>query len=236
MHCDSIMFLLSLLKTSRMNLVTTGDGSHTLFIPGLNEHYHSTFGAITESVHVFIRAGLELLAERQEISVLEVGFGTGLNALLTCMFAVNHRIKVIYHALEKFPVDAGLAKKLNYASLLSPALDAKNLFADIHGASWNTISILHSCFHLHKIHDDLLTFQPGFHYDLIFFDAFAPDKQPEMWTQDIFSRLYKKLNPDGIITTYCVKGDVKRKLKSAGFRIEKLPGPPGKREILRGMK
>lgn len=236
MHCDSIMFLLSLPKSSCMQLTTTLDGSHTLFIPRLKEHYHSTFGAITESRHVFIKAGLETLGERPEISVLEVGFGAGLNALLSCMFALDHSIKVTYHALEKFPIDTLLAKKLNYASFFSPALNPEGLFSDVHDAAWNAITIIHPCFHLHKIRDDLVTFQPGFHYDLIFFDAFAPDKQPEMWTRAIFSRLFKNLNADGMLTTYCVKGVVKRRLRSAGFHIEKLPGPPGKREMLRGKK
>ncbi len=219
-----------------MQLVTTHDGSHTLYVPHLDEHYHSTFGAITESRHVFIDAGLYCRMAGPEISVLEVGFGTGLNALLTCIAARDKKVKVTYHTLEKFPVDSVMTEKLNYASSLPQAPDAENLFAGIHQASWNEKTIIHPFFHLHKILDDLADFQPVFQYDLVYFDAFSPDKQPEMWTQAIFNRLYKGLNPDGILITYCVKGTVKRMLKTAGFLIEKLPGPPGKREILRGKK
>lgn len=219
-----------------MQLATTRDGSHTLYVPHLDEHYHSTYGAITESRHVFLDAGLLRRMEGPEVSVLEIGFGTGLNALLTFITARDKQVKVTYHALEKFPVDLVLVEQLNYASLLPRVPDAESLFASIHRASWNETTILHPFFYLHKIRDDLADFQPEFKYDLIFFDAFAPEKQPEMWTQDIFNRLYKNLRPDGIITTYCVKGTVKRMLKTAGFRIEKLPGPPGKREMLRGTK
>jgi tRNA U34 5-methylaminomethyl-2-thiouridine-forming methyltransferase MnmC len=219
-----------------MQLVTTGDGSHTLYLPRLDEHYHSTYGAIQESMHVFIQAGLFCLLERPMISVLEIGFGTGLNALLACMTAREYRKEITYHTLEKFPVDARITGKLNYPALLSAAMDPAGLFAGIHSAPWNTTVIIHPCFQIHKIMDDLLTFQPDFQYDLIFFDAFAPGKQPEMWSPEIFTRLHKNLNPEGIITTYCAKGEVQRMLKAAGFRIEKLPGPPGKREILRGRK
>jgi tRNA U34 5-methylaminomethyl-2-thiouridine-forming methyltransferase MnmC len=174
--------------------------------------------------------------EGPEVSVLEIGFGTGLNALLTCITARAKQVRVTYHALEKFPVDLVLVEKLNYTSQLPDVPDAERLFAGIHQASWNETTILHPFFYLHKIQDDLADFQPDFKYDLVFFDAFAPEKQPEMWTQDIFNRLYKNLGPEGLLTTYCVKGTVKRMLKSAGFRIEKLPGPPGKREMLRGTK
>lgn len=219
-----------------MHLVTTRDGSHTLYVPHLDEHYHSTYGAITESRHVFMDAGLLCRIEGPEVSVLEIGFGTGLNALLTCIIARDKQVKVTYHALEKFPVEMTLVEKLNYASMLPQVPDAESLFAGIHKASWNETAILHPFFYLHKMQDDLADFHPEFEYDLVFFDAFAPEKQPEMWTQDIFNRLYKNLGPDGILTTYCVKGTVKRMLKTAGFRIEKLPGPPGKREMLRGTK
>ncbi|MBN1789017.1 MAG: tRNA (5-methylaminomethyl-2-thiouridine)(34)-methyltransferase MnmD [Bacteroidales bacterium] len=219
-----------------MQLVTTRDGSHTLYVPHLDEHYHSTYGAITESRHVFIDAGFLYRTDGPKISVLEVGFGTGLNALLTCITARDKQVKVTYHALEKFPVDLVLAEKLNYTSRLPNVPDAESFFAGIHQASWNATTMVHPFFYLHKIRDDLTDFQPEFMYDLVFFDAFAPEKQPEMWTQDIFNRLYNNLSQDGILTTYCVKGTVKRMLKTAGFRIEKLPGPPGKREMLRGTK
>jgi tRNA U34 5-methylaminomethyl-2-thiouridine-forming methyltransferase MnmC len=219
-----------------MQLVITGDGSHTLYIPELNEHYHSTYGAITESMHVFIKAGLGFLSSKKQVSVFEVGFGTGLNALLTCMAAIEGGTSIIYYALENTPVDYKVVSRLNYAAILSPRLNLQNLFIAIHQAPWNKTSNIHPYFQLHKINDSLIGFIPDFTYDLIFFDAFAPEKQSEMWTSSIFKRLYDGLNPGGIITTYCVKGTVKRMMKQAGFVIEKLPGPPGKREILRGVK
>jgi tRNA U34 5-methylaminomethyl-2-thiouridine-forming methyltransferase MnmC len=223
-------------KIFNMQLVITGDGSHTLFVPGINEHYHSTFGAYTESMHVFIKAGLECFAAKEHVTVFEVGFGTGLNALLTCLAAMKERKNIIYYALEKNPVDNEVVTRLNFMAYLSPDPDHQQLFMNLHQAPWNTTSIINQSFQIHKIHSSLIGFQPDFNYDLIFFDAFAPEKQPEMWTQEIFNRLYLNLNTGGILTTYCVKGTVKRMLKEAGFVIEKLPGPKGKREMLRGKK
>jgi len=220
-----------------MQLVITDDGSHTLFVPSMDEHYHSTFGAINESMHVFVRNGLNFIAEKtKEFSILEVGFGTGLNALLTCITAIENQLKVTYYTIEKYPIDATITGKLNYPALLSSKQNPERLFNSIHQASWNEMTVVHPNFHLYKIQDDITTFQPGFNYDIIFYDAFAPEKQPEMWTRSIFTSLYKHLKPGGILTTYCVKGLVKRMLKSVGFSIEKLPGPRGKREMLRGKK
>ena len=219
-----------------MELVITGDGSHTLYIPELNEHYHSTFGAVTESMHVFIKAGLGFLSNKRQVTVFEVGFGTGLNALLTCMAAIEQKSSFTYYAIEKNPLDIEVAGKLNYTPILSHRLNSQTLFLAIHQAPWNKTSIINPYFQLHKIHGSLIGFLPDFTYDVIFFDAFSPEKQPEMWTPEIFKKLYLNLNPGGVLTTYCVKGAVKRMLKDAGFVIEKLPGPPGKREMLRGVK
>jgi tRNA U34 5-methylaminomethyl-2-thiouridine-forming methyltransferase MnmC len=219
-----------------MQLVVTGDGSHTFFVPELKEHYHSTYGALTESMHVFIQSGLLYLDNKKEIVVLEIGFGTGLNALLTCMAVLDRQLKIVYHTLEKYPVDPCLIRDLNYPALFAPDPLPGKLFIGIHEAPWNITVALYPGFSLHKIQADLVTFHPDFMYDLVFFDAFAPDKQPELWKAEIFERLYNNLNPGGVFTTYCVKGAVKNMLKAAGFKIEKLPGPPGKREILRGIK
>jgi tRNA U34 5-methylaminomethyl-2-thiouridine-forming methyltransferase MnmC len=219
-----------------MQLVVTGDGSHTLYVPTINEHYHSTYGALTESRHVFIHAGLEYLRDRKQVSVFEVGFGTGLNALLTCTAAIEGKINMMYYAIENNPVDVAVACRLNYANMLAPHLHPEITYRALHQAPWDTTSFVHPCFQLHKIHDSLIDFIPDFSYDLIYFDAFSPEKQPELWTAEIFKKLYQKLNPGGLITTYCVKGSVKRILKETGFKVEKLPGPPGKREILRGVK
>jgi tRNA U34 5-methylaminomethyl-2-thiouridine-forming methyltransferase MnmC len=219
-----------------MQLVVTGDGSRTFYLPALDEHYHSKFGALTESLHVFIQSGLLYLTERKEIGVLEIGFGTGLNALLTFRAAAKQQLKIFYHALEKYPINTSLIKDLNYPALFASDPLSREIFDVIHETPWNTTISLNPGFRLHKIQEDLITFDPGFRYDVIYFDAFAPDKQPELWSAGIFERLYNNLNPGGVFITYCVKGTVKRLLKSAGFRIEKLPGPPGKREILRGIK
>ena len=218
-------------------IVLTDDGSHTLFIPELNEHYHSTYGALTESLHVFIRSGLDCFAGRNEISIFETGFGTGLNALLTALSAVKLGMKVWYFALEKYPVDPQIVKQLNYSQLLkNTENDVERLFSAIHEADWERMTEIHPFFHLKKMKGDMCSFIPDAIYDLVYFDAFAPDKQPEMWTGEIMKRLVLAMKPGGIFTTYCVKGSVKRILKDCGLTVEKLPGPPGKREILRARK
>jgi tRNA U34 5-methylaminomethyl-2-thiouridine-forming methyltransferase MnmC len=218
-------------------LVITGDGSHTLFIPELNEHYHSTFGALTESLHVFVRSGLDCFAGSSEISIFEAGFGTGLNALLTALYAVRMGMKVWYFAIEKYPVNPLMVAQLNYPHLLKDAEnDAKELFSAIHNSDWETMTEIHPFFHLKKMKGDMCFFIPDANYDLVYFDAFAPDKQPEMWTGEVLHRLAQAMRPGGIFTTYCVKGSVKRILKECGLTVEKLPGPPGKREILRARR
>jgi tRNA U34 5-methylaminomethyl-2-thiouridine-forming methyltransferase MnmC len=219
-----------------MNLVITGDGSHSIYLPGCNEHYHSSYGAITESLHVFIRSGLHCFPSHADVSILEIGFGTGLNALLTCVDCIAQKRTIRYHALEKYPLDHSIISQLNYPSLLNPDQQPERLFNDMHRLPWNEMHEVAPGFRLQKIQDDLLRWKPDFSYNLIYFDAFAPEKQPEMWTGEIFTMLSKCLDPGGILVTYCVKGLVKQMLRKAGFSIEKLPGPPGKREILRARK
>jgi tRNA U34 5-methylaminomethyl-2-thiouridine-forming methyltransferase MnmC len=217
-----------------MELVITGDGSHTLNVPELHEHYHSTFGAITESSHVFIEAGLKMVASKPQIVIFEIGFGTGLNALLSFLYAVENNLEILYYSIEISPISIAIADSLNYPRLLKDKVSARHLFHALHEAPWDQVVNLCEHVQLYKIHDDFTVFSPTFKCDLIYFDAFGPEKQPGMWTLDIFKSLYHCMNPGGIITTYCVKGDIKRRLKLAGFNIEKLPGPPGKREMLRG--
>ncbi len=215
-------------------LKISDDGSHTLFVPGLNEHYHSTHGALQESRHVFIETGLKKSAEKNSsINLLEVGFGTGLNALLTMLEAKLLRLKINYMALEPFPLNPEIYNRLNYGPLLSAAGE----FAAIHDSAWDFPASLSENFILEKrngLLQDLLLI-PGY-FQLLYFDAFSPEVQPEMWTEQIFSKLFACLSPGGILVTYCCKGTVKRAMKSAGFSLEKLPGPPGKREILRATK
>ena len=219
-----------------IELEITGDGSHTLFVPSINEHYHSTYGAITETMHVYIDAGLRACL-KSTVNILEIGFGTGLNAFLSLLDAEKTARAVFYTSVERYPLPADKVKKLNYASLIQPS--ATNLFNKLHDSEWETAVKITPHFTLQKrkidfSKSDEIAFNSDF--DVIFFDAFAPEKQPEMWTQTIFDSIFALCNPHAIITTYCAKGIVRRMLQSAGFTVERLPGPPGKREMLRGRK
>jgi len=216
---------------------TTADGSHTLYVPALNEHYHSTNGAIQESELVFIHNGLHHLAAcLKEINILEVGFGTGLNALLTVLEAKKQKRKINYVAVEPQPVDAEILEKLNFASVIG-STEAEGYYKKLHEANWTYPVFLSDYFILSKIQAKLeeITLRDE-QFNLIFFDAFGPDVQPELWNEEIFARLFKCLKTGGILVTYSCKGTVKRALKAAGFTIEKLPGPIGKREVLRAVK
>lgn len=210
--------------------IRTKDGSHTLFSEAAGEHYHSVFGAVQESEHIFIRAGLEAKQAFPEVlQILEIGFGTGLNALLSLKWAEKHRQQVQYLGIEAFPLAASVLKQLNYAEILQ--MD-QNVFLQMHRNTTQQQITLH--FSLQVLHDRLRDFLPEkdrFH--VVFFDAFSPDSQPEMWTEEGFVKLHDVLIPGGTLVTYSCKGIVKRALKAAGFSLEKLPGPPGKREFLR---
>ncbi len=221
----------------KTKLITTEDGSHSLYVPHIDEHYHSTHGAIQESCHVYISAGLGA-CELQHVKVLEIGFGTGLNAFLTLLRSQKTNIQIHYTSLEFYPLPIEQAKQLNYAQQLTDDVNAP-LFMALHHAGWGVKVEITPSFILHKIKTDFTNphnINTLSHFDVIYFDAFAPEKQPEMWTQQIFDTLFSLSNPNAIITTYCAKGVVRRMLQSAGFVVERLPGPPGKREILRGRK
>ncbi len=216
-------------------LVITKDGSHTLFVPDLNEHYHSIFGAIQESRHVFIREGLNNF-NRKSISIFEIGLGTGLNAMLTLLEAVRNNFRIEYFAIEKYPLDIETVYKLNYPELLKLNEKQKELFYTIHKAEWEKEITLSKNFRLTKIKNDITEFTIPFLYDIVYFDAFAPGKQPEMWSIEVFQKIYSNLNRGGILTTYCSRGGVKRTLMSIGYQVESIPGPRGKREITRAHK
>lgn len=215
-------------------LKTTQDGSSTLFVPELNEHYHSTHGALQESLHVFVASGLDA---RQEsvLHVLEYGFGTGLNAWLTAIAAEKSGKTVHYTGLEKYPVLAEEVAKLNYPQLSGLENEA-GLFQKIHGAVWETEVPITPNFTLHKLKTDMAFFKAESQFHLIYFDAFAPEKQPELWTAEVFEQAYHALKKGGSLVSYCAKGQFKRDLKQAGFLVEPLPGPPGKREMTRAIK
>jgi tRNA U34 5-methylaminomethyl-2-thiouridine-forming methyltransferase MnmC len=213
-------------------LQVTEDGSHTFFLPEMDEHYHSTHGAIQESNHVFLNAGL-FASLIQRWKIFEVGFGTGLNALLTAMAAIQQKRICNYTTVEMYPLSLEDAFRLNYPEILGDT----SLFQKIHEASWNEKVQISDYFYLNKIHADFTKMElPENQFSVIYFDAFAPGKQEEMWQEKLFSALYNSLKNEGIFVTYSAKGAVRRMMQQVGFRVERLPGPPGKQEMLRGRK
>jgi tRNA U34 5-methylaminomethyl-2-thiouridine-forming methyltransferase MnmC len=211
----------------------TKDGSPTLFVESFDEHYHSIHGALQESLHVFIKMGLEHVSENS-LSILEIGFGTGLNAWLTAL-KLTESTKVSYHAIEKYPVNQEEIEALNYDQLAKSDEEAK-LFHAMHHAPWEADVRIKPNFILKKLKMAIENIQTTNTYNLIYFDAFAPSAQPELWTETIFSAMFDALKPGGTLVTYCAKGQVKRNMKAVGFTIERLPGPPGKREMTRATK
>ncbi|MFY9151400.1 MAG: tRNA (5-methylaminomethyl-2-thiouridine)(34)-methyltransferase MnmD [Prolixibacteraceae bacterium] len=212
----------------------TEDGSHTIYLPELDEHYHSIHGAIQESQHIYINQGL-LQVQKTEINILEIGFGTGLNAYLTYCHSHN-RIKVHYYSLEKFPLTVQEYSKLNYPETLFP--ENQSVFELMHQSDWDSEAAISKDFKLIKLRADLLSFKfdPLPQFDLVYYDAFAPVKQPEMWTDELLEKVANSVKKDGIFVTYCAKGSVRRALIGFGFHMERIPGPIGKKEILRGKK
>ncbi|MDR0612018.1 MAG: tRNA (5-methylaminomethyl-2-thiouridine)(34)-methyltransferase MnmD [Dysgonamonadaceae bacterium] len=210
----------------KIEIQLTADGSPTLFLPEMDEHYHSVNGAVRESQHVYIEAGFKQ-CRKSEIHVLEMGFGTGLNVLLTALEAENQKIKVFYTGLEKFPLPAKITDRLNYSETA--------LFRAIHLAEWEKSVPVNPYLYLKKIRTDFRDFNFPDKYDVVYYDAFAPDKQPGVWSSELFDRIFSSMNRGGIITTYCAKGNVRRMMQQAGFAVERIPGPPGKREMLRAV-
>lgn len=222
-----------------VQLIETEDGSHSLYVPSLNETYHSFHGAIRESQHVFIQTGLNhwiVENPKKNVRILEVGFGTGLNALLSFDYALTNGVNIFYHTLEPCPLEATLVKQLNYPAFLANN-SLEHYFQEIHAASWNTPVQLESCFTIQKELGKLQSFETANEsFDIVFFDAFAPNKQAELWTLESLKKVYECLGHGGVLVTYCAKGQLKRDLKSLGFEVETLPGPPGKKEMVRGIK
>lgn len=211
----------------------TADGSHTIAIPGMQVTYHSKHGAIEESKHVFIEAGLYYPDKhRKKLSVLEMGFGTGLNALLTAIEAQQNNIDIQYHAIEAYPLSSEEKSALNHGALLNQ----ETIFQQLHDAPWNQPVLVHPYFSLHKHYSTLQSFQHIQAFDVIYYDAFAPSAQPELWTVTVFQQLLNLLTPGGLLVTYCSKGDVRRAMTVAGFHVTKIPGPPGKREMVRAFR
>jgi len=216
-------------------VIITKDGSHSISIPEMNVTYHSIHGAIQESKHVFIEAGLryasELFNRLGPLHILEVGFGTGLNALLTLIEADKIKMNVHYSALELYPLTQQEYNFLNYCEALNVSL--QNVFEQLHECVWEKEAHILPNFSLFKTNQSLLNFTTDQFYDLVYFDAFAPSSQPELWTKQVFEKLYAMMSSNGILVTYCSKGDVRRAMQSAGFAVEKIRGPVGKREMIR---
>jgi len=281
-----------------IKLEKTADGSFTLYVPDLDEHYHSVNGAVAESQHVYILAGLSHYINtyfqknqpdnkecKDEIQLLEFGFGTGLNAFLTALEAEKKKIRIIYTALEKFPLSQEITNQLNYGIALKEpchcgldpqsratpchcgldpqsratpchcGLDPQSqdstqlyyheiprqarddsLYQKIHKTNWESQVEITTYFTLEKKEINFLDFDFPNHYDIVYYDAFAPDKQPEVWSQELFNKLFSAMNPGGVLTTYCAKGTVRRMMKQAGFYVERIQGAAGKREMLRSFK
>jgi len=222
------------IKIEALNkIVTTGDGSHTIYVPEINEHYHSIHGAVQESEFIFIKNGLDL-CNTDPVCIFEVGFGTGLNALLTSVKAFGQRRSVFYTAIEKDPLDKNTISLLNHHNFAGE--NGKEIFERIHGAGWGVMSRISPYFSIHKIKGDMLTEKITGNYDLIYFDAFGPDKQPGIWAREILAKISEATVKGGIFVTYSSKGEVKRNLNACGFKVNVTEGPPGKRHIIRAIK
>jgi tRNA U34 5-methylaminomethyl-2-thiouridine-forming methyltransferase MnmC len=218
-----------------MQIINTSDGSHTIYLPEMNEQYHSLNGAITESNYVYIDNGYNFHPCKIP-KVFEVGFGTGLNCLLTALQAEKDKRPTFYIAIEKYPLEKNVTRLLNFGQLIS--VEAQHIFEKIHDCNWNEVVSISKNFSLLKIKADLIDYNLTQieNCNVIYFDAFGPDKQPEMWTPLIFNKISSLTAAGGVLVTYSAKGEVRRELATSGFEMERLPGPPGKIHMLRGIK
>jgi len=224
----------------KIELITTEDGSHSLYVPDMNETYHSFHGAVQESRHVFIKMGLDAHLEGNKnneiIDVLEVGLGTGLNALLCAQWAFENKKKINMVSLEAYPIDMELVKQLNYAKLLNTH-QAQQWFQDIHAGEWEESLEIHDKFELKKVEAKVEEYSlPDNNFDVVFYDAFAPNKQAELWEIEVLEKVFKAQSAQSLFVTYCAKGQLKRDLRTLGYDVETLQGPPGKKEMVRGRK
>ena len=210
-------------------LVITNDGSHSLFVPKINECYHSRHGSIVEAEHVFIKNGL-LAEKNKHLNILEIGFGTGLNALLTAKKAKQKNLYISYHAIELYPVAKKEYTQLNFSELIG--IKKENLI-QLHEAKWEEACKINNNFTLTKNNISAEKYETNTRFDIIYYDAFSPEKQPELWNESIFKKMHHFLKEDGFLVTYCAKGIVRRTLKAVGFEVISLDGPPGKRQMTR---
>jgi len=216
-------------------VIITHDGSSSIYLPDWDEHYHSIHGAIQEAYHVFIKNGFSLFNDQKKIELLEIGFGTGLNALITLIEGEKSNVNINYTGIEAYPVSLEEMKQLNYLALL----DAKNKeleFVKMHEGNWEEELMISEAFYLTKKQQKFQDFSEKNKFNLIYFDAFGARVQPELWTETIFEQMFQALLEGGVLVTYAAKGSVRRGMLASGFEVEKLPGPPGKREMLRAIK
>lgn len=221
----------------KRRIITTSDGSKTIQIEDWDEQYHSIHGAIQESQHVFIKTGLHhflKLFSPTHLNILEIGFGTGLNAFLTALEADKKGVKIHYEGVEAYPVLAEELSQLNYATLIAP--DKHPLFDTLHTVSWEELHLITSLFSLKKRQQFFSDITDKNAFNIIYFDAFGARVQPDLWTEAIFKCMFNALNSNGVLVTYAAKGSVRRAMQAVGFVVERLEGPPGKREMLRATK
>ncbi|MCL6265208.1 tRNA (5-methylaminomethyl-2-thiouridine)(34)-methyltransferase MnmD [Flagellimonas myxillae] len=218
----------------KRRIIKTADGSKTIQIEDWNEQYHSKHGAVQEAYHVFIEHGLRMF-DTPKLNILEIGFGTGLNALITLMESQTRNQKISYVGVEAYPVSTEEVEALGYCAQLDADI-FEPAFKRMHSSPWEEQIAITEHFQLLKQQKDFKEIVDSNMFNLIYFDAFGARVQPELWTEDIFSKMSEALMPEGILVTYAAKGSVRRALQAVGFIVERLPGPPGKREMLRGTK
>ncbi|AJR04648.1 tRNA (5-methylaminomethyl-2-thiouridine)(34)-methyltransferase MnmD [Siansivirga zeaxanthinifaciens] len=228
----------------KREIVITGDGSSTIHLPDWDEQYHSKHGAIQEAYHVFIKNGLDFYRfneatnttqNNKAINILEIGFGTGLNAFITFLEAEQLKLKIQYTGIEAYPVSQEEVSQLNYPNQLQAA-QHQNYFQQLHTSPWEAWTSITNYFSINKKQLFFHEIEDENKYNLIYFDAFGARVQPELWTASIFEKMYRSLQKNGVLVTYAAKGSVRRAMQEVGFLVERLPGPPGKREMLRAIK
>ncbi len=217
------------MQNTEKQIIITSDGSPTIYIPELNEHYHSVHGAIQESAFVYLKNALSI-TKKKRIRLFEAGFGTGLNAYLSCLESARKKINICYHSIELYPLEK--LEWIRFAGHIKGKQGDIKLFKDIHACEWDKEVQITESFILKKIKGDLKEYDFHERYDVIYFDAFGPEVQQEMWTEEIFRKIYGIMNKGAVFSTYSAKGQVRRNLISAGLQVKRISGPPGKKEIL----